>query len=52
MRRTIGVGGAERARPNRNRQQYQNEHRDSKYKRHEAESSMKCDRQQYQWYKR
>ena len=38
-------GGAERARPNRNRQQYQNDHRDSRNRRHEAEGSMKRDRQ-------
>ena len=50
-RRTIGVGGAERARPNRNRQQYQNDHRDNKNRRHEAEGSMKRDRQRYQWYR-
>ena len=38
-------GGVERARPNCNRQQYQNNHKDSKKWRHEAEGSMKCDRQ-------
>ena len=39
------VGGAERARPNRNRQQYQNDHRDSKNRHHKVEGSMKRDRQ-------
>ena len=45
-------GGVERARQNCNCQQYQNDHRDSKNRRHEAEGSMKCDRQSYQWYRR
>ena len=47
-----GGGGAERARPHRNCQQYQNDHRDSKNRRHEVEGSMKCDKQGYQWYRR
>ena len=38
-------GGAERARPTRNRQQYQNDHRDSRNRCHEAEGSIKCDKQ-------
>ena len=38
-------GGAERARPNCNRQQYQKDHKDSKTRCHKAEGSMKCDRQ-------
>ena len=45
-------GGAERARPKRNHQQYQNNHKDNRNRRHEAEGSMKRDKQQYQWYKR
>ena len=38
-------GGVERARPNHNRQQYQNDHRDSKDRRHKVEGSMKHDKQ-------
>ena len=45
-------GGAERARPNCNRQQYQKDHRDSKNRRHKVEGSMKRNRQRYQWYRR
>ena len=45
-------GGAERGRPNGNHQQYQNDHRDSRNRRHDVEGSMKRDRQRYQWYMR